>query len=122
MLVPLLRFSPRERGKCAGTAGFGSDINRFGTSLSRQAVSIVADIPSTVSVGSADAVSKTQMNSPVAPSRVPSDRGISPHYHGGILMLRRTILALCCALGVSLLLFAGEARAQQAFGRQWGSS
>jgi hypothetical protein len=36
-------------------------------------------------------------------------------------MIRRTVLALCCAAGLGAL-FAHEAQAQQAFGRQWGRS
>ena len=37
-------------------------------------------------------------------------------------MIRRMMLALCCAAGVSAATAATEARAQQAFGRQWGHS
>lgn len=42
-------------------------------------------------------------------------------------MIRRTMLALCCAAGMSVLLSADQAQAQQnqgqqAFGRQWGRS
>lgn len=37
-------------------------------------------------------------------------------------MIRRIILALCCAAGLSVLVSAQEAQAQQAYGRQWGGS
>ena len=37
-------------------------------------------------------------------------------------MLRRTVLALCCAAGLWALMPADQAHAQQAFGRQWGRS
>jgi hypothetical protein len=41
---------------------------------------------------------------------------------GGTSMIRRTILALCCAVCLSVLCRSSEAQAQQAFGRQWGGS
>ena len=37
-------------------------------------------------------------------------------------MIRRTLLALCCAAGLGVLLSADHAQAQQAYGRQWGRS
>jgi hypothetical protein len=37
-------------------------------------------------------------------------------------MIRRMMLALCCAVGVSAATAATQAHAQQAFGRQWGHS
>ena len=37
-------------------------------------------------------------------------------------MIRRTMLALCCAASFVVLLSTSEAQAQQAFGRQWGRS
>lgn len=40
----------------------------------------------------------------------------------GEIMIRRTMLALLCAAGLSAMLPAAEAHAQQAFGRQWGHS
>jgi hypothetical protein len=40
----------------------------------------------------------------------------------GEFMIRRTMLALCCAAGVSAATAATDAHAQQAFGRQWGRS
>jgi hypothetical protein len=37
-------------------------------------------------------------------------------------MIRRTMLTLCCALGLWAILPAADAQAQQAFGRTWGQS
>ncbi|HJT33060.1 MAG TPA: calmodulin-binding protein [Pirellulales bacterium] len=37
-------------------------------------------------------------------------------------MTRRVVLALCCAASIWAASSASEARAQQAFGRQWGHS
>jgi len=36
--------------------------------------------------------------------------------------MRRILLALACAAGLSVLAMTDEAQAQQAFGRQWGGS
>ena len=37
-------------------------------------------------------------------------------------MIRRTVLALACAMGLSVLLSGGQAQAQQAYGRQWANT
>jgi hypothetical protein len=47
---------------------------------------------------------------------------LSASLRGEFSMIRRTMLALCCAAGLGVLLSADQAQAQQAFGRQWGRS
>lgn len=37
-------------------------------------------------------------------------------------MIRKLMLALLCALGLTLVLSASEASAQQAYGRNWGTT